>query len=110
VNCRYTAETRSAILASRVNPTKALGEAVASLENPPAVWINCVSGTIYRHAQDHYQDEETGEIGAGFSVDVCKEWETVFLQQEMPGTRKIVLRISMVLGRADGVFSRLKNS
>ncbi|HEY0067292.1 MAG TPA: TIGR01777 family oxidoreductase [Flavisolibacter sp.] len=109
VNCRYTEQNRREILSSRVEPTKALGEAIKTLKNPPKMWMQAASATIYRHAEDRYQDEETGELGSGFSVDVCRTWESVFWEQETPGTIKVVLRIGLVLGRSDGVFPRLKN-
>jgi uncharacterized protein (TIGR01777 family) len=109
VNCRYTPQNRKDIIASRVNPTNALGAAIGTLNNPPQLWINVTSATIYRHAEDHPQDEETGEIGYGFSIDVCKMWEGTFFGFTTPNTRKIALRMGIVLGRKDGVFPRLLN-
>jgi uncharacterized protein len=109
VNCRYTPENRQAILRSRLEPTEALGLAISQLQDPPKCWIQFASATIYRHAEDRPQDEQEGEIGTGFSVDVCTAWEDVFWKQHAGKTRKIVLRVSLVLGRGDGVFPRLKN-
>lgn len=109
VNCRYTEKNRREILSSRIEPTRALGEAIKNLKSPPKMWIQAASATIYRHAEDRYQDEETGEFGSGFSVDVCRSWESVFWEQDTPGTARLVLRIGIVLGRSDGVFPRLKN-
>lgn len=109
VNCRYTPKNREAIIASRVVPTALLGEVIATLENPPALWINVTSATIYRHAEDRPQDEQTGEIGTGFSIDVCREWEDTFFKAITPKTRKIALRMSIVMGRTDGAFPRLLN-
>src|SRR5271156_6516493 len=40
VNCRYTPANRRAIFDSRVLSTKILGEAIASLQHPPAIWLN----------------------------------------------------------------------
>lgn len=109
VNCRYTEKNKSEIITSRVLPTELLGHAIHKMINPPKLWINVTSATIYRHAEDHPQDEETGEIGYGFSIDVCKIWEEVFLKSETPHTRKIALRMGIVLGRSDSVFPRLLN-
>lgn len=67
------------------------------------------SATIYRHAEDRPQDEETGEIGYGFSIDVCKSWEKTFFDTDTPHTRKIALRMGIVLGSSDGAFPRLLN-
>lgn len=109
VNCRYTEKNREEILRSRVVPTQLLGEAIAKCSEPPKMWINVTSATIYRHAEDRPQDEETGEIGYGFSIDICNSWEAAFFGCDTPGTRKVALRMGIVMGRHDGVFPRLLN-
>jgi len=109
VNCRYTPKNREEIINSRVDPTKLLGQVIGGLQQPPALWINITSATIYRHAEDRPQDEETGEIGYGFSIDVCKAWEQTFFDTSTPQTRKIALRMGIVLGRKGGAFPRLLN-
>ncbi len=109
VNCRYNDKNKKEILDSRVVPTLLLGEVISGLFEPPKLWINITSATIYRHSEDHPQDEQTGEIGGGFSVDICKAWENAFNQYQTPKTRKINLRMAIVLGKEDGVFPRLLN-
>jgi hypothetical protein len=110
VNCRYHEKNKDQILQSRLLSTKILGEAIRQCKNPPKVWINAASATIYRHATDRPMDEITGEIGKGFSVEVCKAWEKAFFDFQLPHTRPIALRIAMVLGKKGGVmipFERL---
>ncbi|WP_449438915.1 TIGR01777 family oxidoreductase [Pedobacter steynii] len=109
VNCRYNKKNRDEIIASRTVPTRLLNKVIAEMANPPKLWINVTSATIYRHAEDHEQDEYTGEIGYGFSIDVCKQWEGSFFETETPLTRKVALRMGIVLGRHDSVFPRLLN-
>src|SRR6185437_2460926 len=109
VNCRYTEKNKSEIISSRVLPTELLGMVIHDMFEPPKLWINVTSATIYRHAEDRPQDEETGEIGQGFSVDVCKAWETAFNKYDTPKTRKLTLRMGIVLGRHCSVFPRLLN-
>jgi uncharacterized protein (TIGR01777 family) len=109
VNCRYTKVNRAEIINSRVIPTKLLGKVVEKLKNPPQLWINLSSATIYRHAEDRPQDEATGDIGTGFSIDVCQQWEAAFYHSTTPNTRKVVLRMGIVLGMADSAFPRLLN-
>jgi len=104
VNCRYNEENKSEIFGSRLKATRALGYALKALKSPPPVWINAASSTVYRHAEDRPQDEYTGEIGTGFSVEVCKQWEAAFFEQKIPGVRQIVLRTAIVLGRNGGVM------
>ncbi len=109
VNCRYTDKNKAEIIVSRVLPTELLGIVIQDLYEPPKLWINITSATIYRHAEDRPQDEETGEIGSGFSIDVCNAWETAFNKYETPKTRKVTLRMGIVLGREGSVFPRLLN-
>jgi len=63
VNCRYTAANRAAIYDSRIRSTRLLGEVIGALADPPRVWLNASTATIYRHALDQPMDEATGEFG-----------------------------------------------
>jgi uncharacterized protein (TIGR01777 family) len=105
VNCRYTARNRREIYDSRLESTRAIGQAIAAAKSPPRVWINSSSATIYRDARDREMDEATGEIGSGFSVDVCRKWEAALADAPTPRTRKVAIRSAMVFGPGhDGVF------
>ncbi|WP_114788867.1 TIGR01777 family oxidoreductase [Niabella yanshanensis] len=104
VNCRYTAKNKKAILDSRVDTTRKLQQIADQCKRPPQLWINSSTATIYRHAEDRAMDEATGEVGSGFSVAVAQAWEKAFFENEYPGTRKIALRIAIVLGKTGGVM------
>ncbi|MBT2584814.1 TIGR01777 family oxidoreductase [Arthrobacter sp. ISL-95] len=108
VNCRYNERHRREIMDSRVLTTRTLAQAVAACAEPPRTWINSSTGTIYRHAEDHPQSEVLGELGTGFSVDVARAWEDELAAAVVPDTRKVPLRIAIVLG-AGGVMSPLRN-
>ncbi|WP_413353546.1 epimerase [Microbacterium sp. 1P06AB] len=105
VDCRYTDANRNAILSSRVETTRALHDAVAAASVPPRLWINSSTATIYRHATDRPNTESTGELGAGFSVDVAKAWEKAFFAGDLPATRRVALRLAIVVG--DGPATRM---
>ncbi|GAB2828246.1 epimerase [Ferruginibacter profundus] len=109
VDCRYNEKNKKEILDSRVNTTKALGEAILQCQNPPALWINSSTATIYRHAQDRPMTESSGEIGSGFSVNVATNWEKIFFSYKLPATRQVALRMAIVLGKNGGVVPPLKN-
>lgn len=116
VNCRYNARNRGEIMDSRINSTRILGGAIARCSNPPAVWLNSSTATVYKHSFERAMDEY-GEIGAtqeardAFSVEVAREWERAFEAAQTPATTKVALRTSMVLGTQAGtvleVLSRL---
>ena len=109
VNCRYTESNTREIINSRVHSTGILGTAVLQLKQPPKVWLNSSSATIYRHAEDRNMDEQTGEYGNDFSPGVVKAWEKSFNDIPLPTTGKFIMRISIVLGKGDGVMPRLIN-
>jgi uncharacterized protein (TIGR01777 family) len=108
VSCRYTKRNADEILASRTETTAALGRALASTTNPPALWINASTGTIYRDSRDRPMDEVTGELGTGFSVAVARAWEHELFSAATP-VRKVALRMSIVLGAGGGAVNPFVN-
>ncbi|MDK7669322.1 TIGR01777 family oxidoreductase [Cytobacillus firmus] len=109
VNCRYNEVNKNEIMNSRIRTTKILGEAIQACTNPPAIWMNSSTATIYRHAEDRPMTEEKGEIGSGFSVNVATNWEKTFFSFDLPKTRQIALRIAIVLGKDGGVMTPYRN-
>lgn len=113
VDCRYNEKNRRAIISSRVDSTRAIGEAIAKCNQPPRVWLNCSSATIYKHTFDTPMDE-AGETGATpeakdeFSIEVIRQWEHALDEARTPATRKVALRITLVFGRNGGVFPVLR--
>jgi uncharacterized protein (TIGR01777 family) len=111
VNCRYTPANRRSIYDSRTLSTQILGQAIASLEHPPAVWLNASTATIYRHSLDRPMDETTGELGGNepgapdtwnFSIQIAKAWEQAFFSAPTPRTRKVALRSAMTFSADHG--------
>ncbi|MEN0085936.1 MAG: DUF1731 domain-containing protein [Leifsonia sp.] len=98
VNCRYNDANRAEIFRSRLETTRAVGDAIAASDAPPAVWFNASTATIYRHAEDRPMTESTGELGTGFSVEVAKAWERELFAGDLPATRRVALRMAIVLG------------
>ncbi|WP_342504718.1 TIGR01777 family oxidoreductase [Sporosarcina sp. FSL K6-2383] len=109
VNCRYTEKNKKEIIDSRTETTHILGHALLACKNPPSLWINSSTATIYRHAQDRPMTEASGEIGTGFSVDVAKVWEESLFSFDLPQTRTVALRIAIVLGKDGGVMEPYRN-
>ena len=113
VDCRYTEANRKAIIASRVNSTRVLGEAIAKCKQPPRVWLNSSSATLYKHTFDTPMDE-SGETGATpeakdeFSIEVIQQWERALDEVQTPKTRKVAMRITLVFGSDGGVFPVLR--
>ncbi|QKG52214.1 TIGR01777 family oxidoreductase [Hymenobacter sp. BRD67] len=106
VDCRYTPANRQQILASRFDSTTVLGAAIAACQQPPRVWLNSSTATIYAHTvgSQPANTEAAGQIGTGFSVSVAKAWEAALEACPTPATRKVALRTSIVLGPDGGAF------
>ncbi|MBC7851296.1 MAG: DUF1731 domain-containing protein [Chitinophagaceae bacterium] len=62
VNCRYTEKNKRKVLQSRLLSTKAIGDAIQHCSNPPKLWLNASSATIYKNSTDQYNDEKSGKI------------------------------------------------
>ena len=113
VNCRYTAENRRAIMDSRVESTRVLGEAIARCVKPPRTWLNASTATIYKHTFGPAHDESshdfapTPEAKDKFSVSVGHAWEQTLNESVTPRTRKVALRITIVFGSAEGGVFRI---
>jgi uncharacterized protein (TIGR01777 family) len=117
VNCRYTPENRAAILASRVDSTRAVGDALARCTRPPAVWLQASTATIYAHRLDAPNDEATGILGGHepdvpgtwhFSIDVATAWERTAREHVPDGTRLVLMRSAMVMSPdRGGIFATL---
>lgn len=115
VNCRYNDENRRQIMDSRVNSTKAVGEAIANAKSPPKLWLQASTATIYAHRYDAPNDEITGIIGGSdkenapdtwnFSIDVAKNWERTANEFDLPNTRLVLMRSAMTMSPdSDGIF------
>jgi len=106
VDCRYNEANRREILASRTESTSILGAAVAACAQPPRVWLNSSTATIYADTAGSApaNTEATGIIGEGFSVEIARAWEAAFDACPAPATRKVALRTSIVLGPDGGAF------
>jgi uncharacterized protein len=117
VNCRYTQHNRRLITDSRLKSTKAVGEAILQAWNPPRVWLQASTATIYAHRYDAPNDEETGVIGGQepnapgtwrFSIDVATAWENALKESPTPNTRRVAMRTAIVMhSRAGSPFDML---
>ena len=117
VSCRYTPENLKAMMDSRVESARVVGEAIAAAARPPRVWLQMSTATIYAHRFDAPNDEATGVIGGAepgvpgywsFSVQIAKNWEREQELAKTPDTRKVALRTAMVMSPdRGGVFDVL---
>ncbi len=116
VSCRYTRANLDEMLRSRVDSASVMGEAIAAADDPPPVWLQMSTATIYAHTFGQPHDE-SGELGGAepgvpdywaFSVRIAREWEEACLAADLPDTRRVLLRAAMVMTPdRGGVFDYL---
>jgi uncharacterized protein (TIGR01777 family) len=102
VNCRYTDANKREILDSRVLSTRVIGEAIAAVQNPPHLWLQASTATVYPHRADTASDEETpidDDVPPAwrFSIEVGRQWERALDDAKTPRTRKVKLRSAVVM-------------
>jgi uncharacterized protein (TIGR01777 family) len=116
VNCRYSPQNRLEILRSRVETVEAVGRAIQAAKNPPAIWLQASTATLYAHRYDAANDE-SGPLGGAepgvpdtwhFSIEVGRAWERALDEADTPRTRKVKLRSAMVMSPdPGGIFDTL---
>jgi uncharacterized protein (TIGR01777 family) len=116
VNCRFTQQNCADIYNSRIGTTLLLNQVIAGLQEPPRVWLNASTATIYRHALDRAMDERSGELAGNemisksrhapqtwnFSAAVARAWEAAFFDLPTPRTRKVALRSAITFSPTPG--------
>lgn len=113
VDCRYTPANRRAIMASRLESTWALRDAIRACDVPPRVFLQSSTATIYADNRGPAWDE-SGRLGGDedgvpdtwrFSIDVAKRWEEAAADA---GVRTVLMRTAMVMSPdRGGVFDVL---
>ena len=106
VNCRHTPENRREILQSRVKSTVAIGEAIRRCAKPPPVWVQASSLAIYGDTGERWCDE-SAPPGQDYLAQTCVEWEKALAVAPTPATRKLAVRIGIVLARDEGALKVL---
>jgi uncharacterized protein len=111
VNCRYTEANLRAMMDSRVDSTRVVGQAIAQAARPPRAWLQMSTATLYAHRFDAPNDEPTGVIGGGEpgapaywrrSVEIAQAWERTQAEADTPSTRRVALRTAMVMSPDPG--------
>ena len=107
ISCRHTPANRREIIRSRVDSVRVLGEAIASCATPPHVFVQASGIGFYGDTGDRTVDE-SAPLGHHFTAEVCREWERAFDAFDLVTTRKVALRIGVVLARNGGALQLLE--
>jgi hypothetical protein len=90
---RWTRGRKAVIVASRVDPTRALVRAIGSATEPPGVFVTASGIDYYGDSSDEIVDESS-PAGATFLARVCVDWEAA----AATAVRHVAVRTSLVIG------------
>ena len=103
VDVRATKKNIDELISSRVQPVRAIGEALRCCANPPRVWVQASSLAIFGDGGNALIDEHSTPTGIGprEMVTVCLAWEAAFRQASETVDRTVLLRMGIGLGGRD---------
>lgn len=103
INCRHTPENLRELLGSRVDSVNSIAAALEHVAHPPRVWVQAGAVGFYGDSQDRWCDE-TSPAGGDTLAGLCGPWEAAFNSSRAQPTRRVLLRIGLVLGRDGGAL------
>ena len=103
---RWDMATRARVIASRVESTRLLTEAIAAQNKPPTVFLGASAIGYYG---DCGQAEVTEDHPAGtdFISTVCQAWEQAAEPARQAGIRTVMMRMGVGLSQTGGALQRL---
>lgn len=103
---RWTRRRMGAIRRSRVDATHRLIGSLATLSNPPRLFLCASAVGIYGSRGDEPLDEFSPP-GEGFLAETCTAWEAAAKTAERFGARWVGLRFGVVLARSGGALAKM---
>lgn len=103
---RWTAERKRRLESSRVEPTRAIVEAVRSARVPPRALLQGSAVGFYGDGGETALDE-TSPRGDGFLPGLSERWEEASVPVEALGVRRVLLRTGVVLARDGGALAKM---
>jgi uncharacterized protein (TIGR01777 family) len=103
---RWTRARRQAIIESRVQLTERLVQAMQYAEHQPEAFVSGSAVGYYGDRGDEVLTEDSAPAD-DFLAHLCRDWERSALRAESAGTRVVLLRTGIVLGREGGALARL---
>ncbi len=103
---RWNESKKASILHSRRDSSRAVLDAIKQVKKKPSVVIQASAIGYYGPRGDE-QLNETSTRGRGFLANVCERVENFAEDIERAGTRCVVVRTGVVLGRDGGALAKL---
>lgn len=103
---RWNAAKKRRIRESRVQGTRQLAEALASLAQKPKVLV-CASAIGFYGDRGDERLDEAARPGTSFLAEVCRDWEAAADPARAAGIRVVHLRIGVVLSQKGGALAKM---
>lgn len=103
---RWTQARKQELTASRTQPSIALAQACASVDDPPKVLLQA-SGVGFYGPSETTSFDESSPPGDDFLARLAQEWESAGADQLPSETRRVILRIGVVWSRGGGALEQL---
>lgn len=104
---RWTIPVKQRIRESRVQGTRLLSTALASLPAPPRVLVSVSAIGYYGNRHGDEWLDETMPAGDDFLAELCHAWETAAEPARAAGIRVVHPRIGLILARDGGALAKM---
>ncbi|MCU0848957.1 MAG: TIGR01777 family oxidoreductase [Spirochaetes bacterium] len=103
---RWTEKTRKEIYDSRIMTTRNVVDAIASRKGGGMDFFSASAVGYYGYHGDEFLDEGAGP-GNDYLAGICVDWEREALRAKEFGSRVVLTRFGVILGKNGGALDRL---
>ncbi len=103
---RWTAARKAVLRSSRIDTTRVLVDALASLRQKPRVFVCASAIGCYGNRGDGILTESSA-IGTDFLALLVRDWEAEATRAEISGIRTVMLRFGVILSADGGALPQM---
>jgi uncharacterized protein (TIGR01777 family) len=103
---RWTPARKAILRSSRIDTTRVLVDALASLRRKPRVFVSASAIGCYGDRGDEVLTESS-TIGTDFLSLLVRDWEAEATRAEMSGIRTVLLRFGVILSAEGGALPQM---
>jgi len=104
---KWTPAFKEIIRESRVDKTRLLTSAIAQAAKPPKVFVSLSGVAYYKPDPEKTYTEEDEVAPYDFLSELTRDWEAAASGARVAGTRTVILRTGVVLGRDGGMVQNI---
>ncbi|XP_056384277.1 epimerase family protein SDR39U1 [Hyla sarda] len=104
---RWTEEFKQTVIASRIETTRTITQAISQSQNPPHTWVVVTGVGYYPPSQTQQYSEDSPGGNADFLSRLVRDWEKaaeLSSTKDKPLTKLVKVRTGVVLGRNGGAL------